>query len=58
MSTRQQPGRPDAVNHEPARRASTARPADLDAVWQRYCDVIRELEMTATELEARRNRAE
>ena len=32
-----------------------ARGMDLDAVWRRYSDVIRELEMTADELEALRN---
>lgn len=26
----------------------------LDAAWRRYCDVVRELEMTAAELEALR----
>jgi hypothetical protein len=30
----------------------SARNADFDAAWQRFCDVIRELEMTAAELEA------
>jgi hypothetical protein len=34
-------------------KAST-RGTDFDAVWQRYCDVIRDLEMTAAELEALR----
>ena len=33
----------------------SAQDTDFDAVWQRYCDVIRELEMTAVELEALRN---
>jgi hypothetical protein len=34
---------------------SSAHSTDLDAVWQRYSAVIRELEMTAAELEAQRN---
>ena len=32
-----------------------ARSTDLATVWQHYCAVIRELEMTAAELEAVRN---
>jgi hypothetical protein len=39
---------------EPQAR-SGAHSTDLDAVWQRYSAVIRELEMTAAELEAQRN---
>ena len=34
---------------------ASAHSTDLDAVWQRYSAVIRELEMTAAELEAQRN---
>ena len=34
---------------------ASARSTDFDAAWQRYCDVIRDLEMTAAELEALRN---
>jgi hypothetical protein len=34
---------------------ASARSTDFDAAWQRYCDVIRDLELTAAELEAQRN---
>jgi len=45
---------------EPSKLLSrpTARRKSFDAVWQRYCDVIRELEMTAAELDAMRKRRE
>jgi hypothetical protein len=34
-------------------KTKTSAPStDFDAAWQRYCDVIRDLEMTAAELEA------
>jgi hypothetical protein len=45
--------------HEAVRRELTAIPSarnsGFDAVWQRYCEVIRELDMTTAELEALRN---
>jgi hypothetical protein len=37
---------------------ASAHSTDFDAAWQRYCDVIRDLEMTAAELEALRNSRE
>jgi hypothetical protein len=40
------------------RAGSGVGSTEFDAVWRRYCDVIRELEMTAAELEALRNRRE
>ncbi len=46
--------RPETDSREPASKVS-ARRMDFDAVWQRYCDVIRELEMTASELEVLRS---
>ncbi len=48
--------------HEAVRRELTAIPSarneGFDAVWQRYCEVIRELDMTTAELEALRTRPE
>jgi hypothetical protein len=45
--------------HEAVRRELTAIPSarnsGFDVVWQRYCEVIRELDMTTAELEALRN---
>ncbi len=43
--------RREGQSHERASVLSAGR-RDLDAVWQRYCEVIRELEMTAADLEA------
>jgi hypothetical protein len=48
--------------HEAVRRELTAIPSARNSgfqdVWQRYCDVIRELDMTTAELEALRSRPE
>lgn len=48
--------------HEAVRRELTALPSarnsSFDAVWQRYCEVIRELDLTTAELEALRTRPE
>jgi hypothetical protein len=48
--------------HEAVRRELTAIPSARNSgfqdVWQRYCEVIRELDMTTAELEALRNRPE
>jgi hypothetical protein len=48
--------------HEAVRRELTAIPSTRNtgfaAVWQRYCDVIRELDMTTAELETLRTRPE
>jgi hypothetical protein len=48
--------------HEAVRRELTAIPSarniDFQDVWQRYCEVIRELDMTTAELEALRTRPE
>jgi hypothetical protein len=48
--------------HEAVRRELTAIPSARNTgfqdVWQRYCQVIRELDMTTAELEALRTRPE
>ena len=44
----------ETAPREPKAQA-TKGGTDFDAAWQRYCDVIRDLEMTAAELEALRN---
>jgi hypothetical protein len=48
--------------HEAVRRELTAMPntrnVGFQDVWQRYCEVIRELDMTTAELEALRTRPE
>ena len=48
--------------HETVRRELTAIPSaraiGFQDVWQRYCAVIRELDMTTAELEALRTRPE
>ena len=48
--------------HEAVRRELTAIPnarnTGFQDVWQRYCEVIRELDMTTAELEALRTRPE
>jgi hypothetical protein len=48
--------------HEAVRRELTALPsarnAGFQVVWQRYCEVIRELDMTTAELEELRTRPE
>jgi hypothetical protein len=48
--------------HEAVRRELTAIPSTRNAgfkdAWQRYCDVIRELDMATAELETLRNRPE
>jgi hypothetical protein len=48
--------------HEAVRRELTAIPSARNTgfqdVWQRYCEVIRELDMTTAELEALRTRPE
>jgi hypothetical protein len=48
--------------HEAVRRELTAIPSARNTgfheVWRRYCEVIRELDMTTAELEALRSRPE
>ena len=48
--------------HEAVRRELTAIPSTRNVgfqdVWQRYCEVIRELDMTTAELESLRTRPE
>jgi hypothetical protein len=48
--------------HETVRRELTAMPSARNSgfqdVWQRYCAVIRELDMTTAELESLRTRPE
>lgn len=50
------------TRHEAVRRELTAIPSSRNSgfqdVWQRYCEVIRELDMTTAELEAIRTRPE
>jgi hypothetical protein len=50
------------TRHEAVRRELTAIPSTRNNlfrdVWQRYCDVIRELDMTTAELEALRTHPE
>ena len=48
--------------HEAVRRELTAIPnarnSGFQDVWQRYCEVIRELDLTTAEMEALRSRPE
>jgi hypothetical protein len=53
MGTVRQRCGPGVDEKGPDRRS--AHDTDFDAAWQRYCDVIRDLELTAAELEALRN---
>lgn len=50
------------TQHEAVRRELTAIPSARNTgfqdVWHRYCEVIRELDMTTAELEALRTRPE
>jgi hypothetical protein len=54
MNLRLRP-RPETDSRDPPSKLS-ARRMDFDAVRQKYCDVIRELEMPAAELDAAHDR--